>query len=545
MKQLRQFLLAAAYMAATGGWVGQPLMAQSGIISDTLRVNALRARMQSNGALFVGGNNGMLLAPATPGGNDYFPLMRGSGLWLGGKDQNGAIHLAAQMYNEGGKADFFPGALDDSGTPSTDFNLIAAVSADEIDAHRSDPNTFRSGVYGWPGLGNPSFFAIHGFEIPFIDWGLAGYYDRDEDAIYEPAHGDFPAVELRGCPLDRYSDAMRWTSFQDAGTHTQSGALPLKVEAHEQVLGFQCMEGSPADRTLFVFYTIAYRGDIPLDSAYFGVFLDFEIGNGADDYIGCNLPGRYVYAYNGDAVDEGGFESAPPVVAVDLLRGPLNDIGEEVQQWHFIPLDAQALNNPQAYYNQLAGRRPNGVTFPNDGLVYFGNPLNPNEWNEARDGNSPGERKAIASFGPFTLYPGAVNEIALAYTWVRKAGTGALTDNLSVLDPTMNAIQGIFDNCMELDQGCPPAVAVNEPVFSEPNWMAYPNPFNDRISLEGAQSAIKSVRLYDATGKLVKEWLDADPANLNLPAGRLPAGMYLLKVLQSDGRMNCQALIKG
>lgn len=519
------------------------MYAQTITVSDTLRANSVRARVQSNGAFFLGGQNGEFLVPATTGGLPEISMMKSAGLWLGGRDSAGNLHVSAQLYNENGKTDFYPGVLLDNLIPYPEFNFIADVTSAQINAHIANPASQIPAVYSWPARGNPFFFNYYGFDLPFSNFNyFAGFYDKFFNGVYEPDFGDYPVLELRGCPSIYHADEELWFAFHDVGPHTQSGGSPLGMEVQTQFFGIDCPEGSPVDRVVYVTYKLINKSPIPLDSCYLGVFMDFEVGNGGDDFIGCDPARRVVFAYNGDDVDEGGFENTPPVIAVDLLRGPLNEIGEVVDGWHFVPVDDANLTAPEHYYNLLAGRRLDGTPFPNNGLMYAGNPLNPSDWSEISDGNTPGERKALTSFGPFTLVPGAINELVLGYAWVRKDPNGSVADNLSIVGATMDAVQDLFDNCFDLSEGCPGNVPASEPSSRLPITIS-PNPFAGWVLVESEEVQMQSVFLYDATGRLVREITAVENTAVVIQTGDLPTGLYSLQVRTKDGRLAAYKLI--
>lgn len=59
---------------------------------------------------------------------------------------------------------------------------------------------------------------------------------------------------------------------------------------------------------------------------YTGTFVDFDLGNPSDDYIGTNVELGLIYTYNGDPIDETngapiGFNENPPAVGILFLEG--------------------------------------------------------------------------------------------------------------------------------------------------------------------------------------------------------------------------------
>ena len=522
--------------------LGSTLFSQTGPARDSIQINSIKASVESNGALF----RSNFSVPATTADIKSISTIKSAGLWLGGRDAQGKLHLSAQMSNENGKTDFYPGYLYENGVPYPEFNFIAHATKAQVNAHIANPQTPSPAIYGWPGSGNPYFFDHHGFDLPFSLQGVAGFYDKDFNGQYNPPAGDYPGLGVRGCPLSVkfFPDETLWFSFHDVGAHTQSGGEPMKMNVSANVFGINCPEGSPVDRAVYVHYKLTNRNTEVLDSCYLGAFIDFEIGNGGDDFIGCDSLRRIVYAYNGDDTDEGGFEKTPPVMAVDLLRGPLNELGEEVTQWHFVPVDNTPLNSPQAYYNLLAGRRPNGTPFPNKGLMYTGDPLNPAKWSEKSANNTPGERKAVASFGPFTLLPGAINELILGYFWVRKDPNGNVDDNLSLIAATDKHVQDLYDNCFSLFNGvCPGNVATNTPASNLPITI-YPNPFTDQVHIESTALSLKTIVLYDVFGRQIRQVSANGGSFADLQTGDLPPGFYWAQVRTQDGQTGAFKLVK-
>jgi len=522
-----------------------PLFSQSIPVHDTLQVNSIRATVQSSGAFFQGGENGQFWVPGTTGTAPELSLMKSAGLWLGGRDRAGKLHLAAQLENENGKTDFYPGYLYPDGTTYPAFNFFGHVTGAEINAHKANPASNVPAVYSWPGNGNPYFFDYYGFDLPYSPWGrLAAYKDNNGDGLYSPPAGEHPVIGVRGCPEKYFADEALWFAFHDAGTHTQSGGLPLNMRVQASFFGFDCPTGTPLNRAVYVVYNLIYQDTIPLDSCYFGVYLDFQIGNGNDDYIGCDPAHKMVYAYNGDDLDEGGFETSPPVMAVDFLRGPIDSNANVLTLKHFVPVeDVALLQSPEAYFNILKGRHADGAPYPNNGLVYTGDPLNPSGWTEKSDGNQPGERKAVASIGPFTLLPGANNELILGYFWVRKGADGSLADNLSVLLANDNKVQDAFDNCFDLMDGCPGDVATEAP-NARLNITVTPNPYADWITIESKETLIQSVNLYDALGRQVQTMEALESALIQMQTNKVPTGMYYLVVRTQDGRTGTYKLIR-
>ncbi len=73
-------------------------------------------------------------------------------------------------------------------------------------------------------------------------------------------------------------------------------------------------------------------------------------------------------------------------------------------------------------------------------------------WNEVTEGNPEGDRRTLQSAGPFTLEPGALNNITVGVVWARAvAGNNeAAVEALKVAD---QKAQALFENCFRIIDG--------------------------------------------------------------------------------------------
>jgi hypothetical protein len=77
------------------------------------------------------------------------------------------------------------------------------------------------------------------------------------------------------------------------------------------------------------------------------------------------------------------------------------------------------------------------------------------EWREQNTGaspNTPGDRRFVQSAGPFTLMPGAVNDITIGAVWARASTGDPYESVLKVLAADLKA-QSLFDNCFRVLNG--------------------------------------------------------------------------------------------
>ena len=73
-------------------------------------------------------------------------------------------------------------------------------------------------------------------------------------------------------------------------------------------------------------------------------------------------------------------------------------------------------------------------------------------WTETTAGNAPGDRRFMQSAGPFTLEPGAVNNITVGVVWAR-ATNGNNLSSINVLKKADDKTQALFDNCFRILSG--------------------------------------------------------------------------------------------
>lgn len=79
--------------------------------------------------------------------------------------------------------------------------------------------------------------------------------------------------------------------------------------------------------------------------------------------------------------------------------------------------------------------------------------INPGfEWTEVQSGNQPGDRRFVQSAGPFTLKPGAVNDLVLGVVWAR-ASSGSPFESVLKVRSADDKAQSLFENCFRVLNG--------------------------------------------------------------------------------------------
>jgi hypothetical protein len=329
---------------------------------------------------------------------------------LGGLDPAGNLKVAAQLHGTPtGDKDFWPGPLDPEtgGTDQTacsKWDRFFTVKGSNIELHIKnfkkaqadgvpyDPDLIPLDVKGWPGRGNPFFEEINNFALPNTRQGLAGFWDEDGDMDYNPEFGDYPIIEIRGCEgSPQYPDEMIFWIYNDNGNiHSESRGDAIQMEV--QVQAFAYATNNELNDMTFQRYKLINRAIEDIDSTFFAMFTDPDLGCYTDDYVGCDTSRSLAYVYNIDAADGQTGCTCPqgvntyceniPILGIDYFRGPLrydeNPDGSvdtvEIGMSSFTyfnnagvtPTPAPGTtdpNNAQEYYNYLTGSWRDGTPF--------------------------------------------------------------------------------------------------------------------------------------------------------------------------------------
>ncbi len=495
-----------------------------GTAQTLLDINNVKTTILNGGDMWWDLTNGRYEIPKGSGKHSMFA----GALWIGGMDDNGQIKVAGQTYRQSG-SDYWPGPLDnvrltEEELPNSKYGSTEASICAEYDKHfvilRTDVEAFVAylnsdepsveypdyaipqSIINYPGnrttddlsnafsgydeqVGTSPYYALE---------GLAPYRDVDGDGLYNPSAGDYPEYNLDGTLNCKegdmlFGDQTLWWVYNDNGnTHTESGsetAIGLEIQAQ----AFAFSTNDEINNMTFYNYKMINRSHNALNETYFGVWVDPDLGDYQDDYVGCDVERGLGYCYNGDE-DDGtavGYGVNPPAIGVDFFRGPLADEGDGIDNngngvidepgeqiimskfVYYNNINSTPDGNPDLatdYYNYLKGIWLDGLsmTYGGDGRDQANTPCNfmfpgdtdsafPSQtWTEQTAGNPPADRRFIQSAGPFTLEPGAINTITTGVVWARtnEGGAWASVELLRLAD---DKAQKLFDVCFEVLDG--------------------------------------------------------------------------------------------
>ncbi|MGE0567675.1 MAG: hypothetical protein AB7O73_06975 [Bacteroidia bacterium] len=467
--------------------------------SRELWVNNVRTIIYNGGDMWwdlFGTTNAYYIIPATTNKAQGASSLFAGAVWIGGLDAGGQLKVAAMTYRQSG-IDFWPGPLDTANTSAdpdvcSQYDKIFQISRTEVDNFVTGGGPITSDIAQWPGNGDPS----KGQSLY-----LAPFIDVNGDGVYEPTTGDYPGYDVYNtaakdnlgvCKTKLYGDnTLFWVYNDKGGIHTESQGVPIGVEVRAQAFGFKTND--EINNMTFYSYEIYNRSSFQINKTYFTIWNDADLGYYLDDYVGCDTKRGLGFIYNANQNDNilyagtNGYGDFPPAIGCDFFRGPLADendgvdndfdgivdeVGETIQMSKFLyynnnigPFPPQTTNPDIAihFYNYMTGYWKDGSPFTNGGnayggstevdYVYDGDPVTGTGWTERTAGNLPGDRRFLQSAGPFTLKPGAVNNVTFGLPWAQTGNKGGNLESITLMKNADDKAQALFDNCFKLLDG--------------------------------------------------------------------------------------------
>jgi hypothetical protein len=323
-------------------------------------VNNVRTAAETGGNTWYDRGNGLPFYEVPAGGGNH-AIFAGA-LWMGGTDPAGNLKLAAVRFRQNGN-DFWPGPLTDDGAATIDdatceaYDKFFNMSRQAVETHRYfftlvnqgiDPSTdplFEDGystpteILEWPAHGNTGLGQSFNL-APFAD--LRDPVTGDiltTPGLYEPQQGDYPLYDLDSeidCrtrlvtdPVPLFGDFSMYWIFNDKGNiHTESQGDPIGMEIQAQMFAFNTND--EINNMTFCNYVLINRGSLTLEETFFAQWVDTDLGNAEDDYVGCDVGRGLGYSYNGSNFDGSsgsgpGYGTQPPAIGIDFFEGPYQD----------------------------------------------------------------------------------------------------------------------------------------------------------------------------------------------------------------------------
>jgi hypothetical protein len=557
-----------------------------------LYINNVRAGLLTGGDMWWNLSDAKYEVPAGSGKHSMFA----GSLWIGGIDAGGQIMVAGQTYRQTG-TDYWPGAMDTTIVDISDArcqyydNFWKINRQDVLDFVNNGTTTPE--IITWPGNGSATDNEGH---------FLAPFYDANGDGIYNHLDGDYPGYNLAstfptlpGTSLQLCEDYLLghqsvWWVINDVGnikTETSSPAMGIEIRC--QAFAYQSGFAS-LNQTTFYKYQVINRSSNTYNNTYFGQWVDPDLGNAVDDYVGCDVVRGLGYCYNGDADDNmaAGYGIDPPAIGVDFLKGPIADLQDGIDNdrdgctdctfvdssgttivlsdailpetismakfVYYNNANGTATGNPNGYfdfYNYLRGFWLNNqpITYGGDGTnpgnpvcnyMFPGttDPAFPTNWTETTAGNLPEDRRFIQSAGPFTLEPGEVNNVTTAVIWARATGGGP-QGSVNLLQAYDTDIQSFFTHCFDTTYIVSVETAENN------RFIIYPNPANEFVCFDmNLQPDDKPViDLFNTHGELVMSVQPENSGNYRMDTRNLSSGNYFCRITIDGKRKHYSKIV--
>lgn len=517
--------------------------AQPSYSNPILERNAVKAILTDRGILFQDTTLNMSGYEVPKGSNNT--VIYSTSFWFGALDAGNTLRIAAQKFGIG---DFYAGPYSSNSSYTSQDYLEAYspaiwnVTKQQVEAHMlvyslngsvANPD---SAILMWPGNGDAALGVAN---------DLAPYVDVDNNGIYNPQAGDYP--DIKGCETT-------YIIFNDdAGPHTSSGGEKLGIEVH--LMLYQYSTNSYLDTTTFMDMRVVNRGNYVLNDFRTAVYMDADVGNYQDDFIGSDSSRNLMYAYNGDAVDETnggnlGYGTDIPCVAIKCLNDtmenfgyytglggsgyPYTDPGNALEYWNY--MHGLWQDGSSWYYGGLGFQGSPGVTTLPTGYMFSGDPDSGIGWSEITNNNPPGDRRTFMTVEETVLNPG--DEKRIDYVIITAFGGGQLS-SITHMKELADSLQVFYDNFNDF---CDDVLAV-EPISEQSAFELYPNPSTGTFHMSLPEGVtLANVIVRDLSGKLILEEVVIGKSF----EGQLDcaSGVYLVTVSTLNGQHTKKLIIE-
>jgi hypothetical protein len=395
---------------------------------------------------------------------------------------------------------------------------------------------------------------------PWIDGNRDGMYEADFDAWLEGTPG-------QDCPKFPGTEAA-WFVMNDldpARTTKLHGSDPVGVEIRMLIWG-SSEAGVPAN-TLVRDIKIINRSGATLNDVYLSWWVDPEIGDANDDFVGVDTIRNMAYAYN--SRDNDIEYGVAPAIGWRLLQGPVvrdpNSVALYDYSWkkgyrnlplssfvHYINTDP-VYRDPQPSdesgatqcYNNMQGLTWNGAPFVNpvsnktSVFTLNGNPLTGSGW---VDGivNPPDDRRMMMSTGPISLADGEEQQIIIGSVAALDTSAPA-----SVYKLLVNSDEFLNFLLRHVTSASAPA-AIPHFAISD----VFPQPAADRITVRFDVDNPQHITLdvYDMLGRRLRRHLDLSAAagshSSTIITTDWTPGMYILRMQGEQGSVSRKVVVR-
>lgn len=262
----------------------------------------------------------------------------------------------------------------------------------------------------------------------------APFEDVDSNGVYDPS------IDIPGVPGASMTVWFVANDNNAQNTTNLFGTQPMGIEC--QFTTWAYAQTGALGNMIFKSYLIINKGTQTLDSMFIAQWADPDLGNGEDDFAGCDTSLSLGFIYNGNNTDATYSPLPPPAAGFDFFQGPRVPStgstaifrGKQITGYKSLPMTAffyfiksdplltdPTLRDPKGateMYNFMRGRigqtgqffvdkQGNPTTY-----VLTGDPQTGTGWIDGQD-YPAGDRRIGLSSGPFTMAPGDTQEIVV------------------------------------------------------------------------------------------------------------------------------------
>lgn len=568
--------------------------------SKRLNINQVDAFLDSKGDFFntFGWSPGQgYNVPKSSSPGQSLHTIFNNNFWVGGIAPGGQLHqsgLTLQNIPNLGKV-YQAGLLNAQGQTDSasraQFDRVWEIHRFDIEAFKQawQQGRVQNGQYlppldirEWPG------------NRPGSNELLAPFFDANNDGIYNYLQGDYPLIK---------GDQALWWAFNDQSAERQSGQA-LGVEMHCMAYSYICDQATAGDTiinyTTFYDVKIVNRSATSYAQTYLGSYMDGNFSGFHNQAIyRSDVDGNGFYFFHSTDEGDGGYGQNPPAQGFYLLKGPLADPGDGIDNNRNGQVDeagerfgistfmvANRNTEPFGWPTQDAHfyNYSRGIWKDSSALVFggFGYPgtvqstnipakyvfpglSDPNGWGIGGSISNPvsapfdwftgstftpgnpnvpiSSGVGIMGIGPLTFAPGQALDLTYALIFSRgnNATAQGSVDRLLQHDAPLVRqwyAQNSFPSCLDLT-----TVSVAERPLQPLKAHIYPNPVQSQWQVALLEEGIAVLEIYDMQGRCLRQQQLEGATTHQFSSSDLSAGTYLVRILQ-NGKLKQHKLVK-
>lgn len=441
---------------------------------------------------------------------------------------------------------------------SSRWQYVWKVSRAEINQFQSD---YAAGTVNFENYPSIELWPAHGDESGGEDRNLAPFIDVNMDGYYKPLEdGDYPCI---------VGDQALWYVYNDQGDHSILQTPGMGIQVEVMAYAFDCGQtpcpDMSTDFATFMHYEITNQSDTAWSNVYFGNFMDVDLGDWQDDFIGCDTTRDLGFVYNGDDNDNniggsGGYGLHPPAWGVAVL--PNNQVDRMAGFMTYDNNFDSVVGNPTTgdqFYNLLQSKWLNG-----DHLVANGSDGNPNSspgqptnfmfpstegfcggflsgWSEITAARTPFDRRLIQSYGPYNLAAGEKIQLDIVMPFARGFSN---IESVCLLKDATTKQRDFWQN--QIDKSCfNIVVGIDEAKAEGKSLKLWPNPNNGQFNFSIEEPIVfeGEIKVYSLAGaEVYSQKLVQGQSVWEMNCSDWPKGMYIIQ-LEHDQILEMQRLV--